>query len=326
MNRANSAISIRRALFLMTILGISLSLPYANHVSAARAAVTAGAPAAFSKSQPADAATNQSTTPTLSWEVSSGADAYQYCYDTTNDNICATWIDAGTAISAPLTGLTKGTVYYWQVRAITTIDTTYANDGVWWSFTTQPKTATPQSTGANDGWLLESSETSGLGGTLNSTATTLLVGDNSEDKQYRSVLSFSTGSLPDAAIITSARIKVCSAGVVGTNPFTTHGGLVVDIRKPYFGSAVSLQTADFKSASSLGQAGTFGTTPSAGCYTATLSPPAYLYLNLTGTTQFRLRFLNDDNDDLSSDYIKFYSGDYPTSSLRPVLMLRYYVP
>jgi hypothetical protein len=172
----------------------------------------------------------------------------------------------------------------------------------------------------------ESSETSGVGGAINSTATTLQVGDSYQDRQYRSLLSFSTGSLPDNAVITSAKIKVCSAGVVGTNPFNTHQGLVVNIRKPHYGSAVGLQTGDFQASSSLGRVGTFSTTPSSGCYTVTLSSSAYQYVNHTGNTQFRLRFLKDDNDDLGNDYIKFYSGNYSTSSKRPVLIIKYYLP
>jgi hypothetical protein len=72
--------------------------------------------------------------------------------------------------------------------------------------------------------------------------------------------------------------------------------------------------------------GTFGTTPSGGCYTVTLSSTAYQYVNRTGSTQFRLRFLKDDNDDLGNDYIKFYSGNYSDSSKRPVLIIKYYVP
>lgn len=183
-----------------------------------------------------------------------------------------------------------------------------------------------RSVATHDGWVLESSETSGQGGTIASTSTTLRVGDNNQDKQFRSILSFGTGSLPDNAVIISARIKVCSAGVVSTNPFTTHGGLLVDIRKPYFGSAVALQAADFQAQSSANIVGTFGSTPSGGCYTVALNLTGRQKVNLLGTTQFRLRFRTDDNDDSGADYIKFYSGNFATVSLRPLLVIKYYVP
>ena len=73
-------------------------------------------------------------------------------------------------------------------------------------------------------------------------------------------------------------------------------------------------------------AGTFGTTPSGGCYTANLSATGRQWVNRTGTTQFRLRFARDDNDDLGDDFIKFYSGNSPNIAARPTLIIKYYVP
>jgi hypothetical protein len=98
---------------------------------------TGSAPAAFNKSSPANAATNQPTSLTFSWSGSSGATSYDYCYDTTNDNTCSgVWVSTGTSKSAAISGLSQATIYYWQVRANNNIGTTYANGGAWWSFTT----------------------------------------------------------------------------------------------------------------------------------------------------------------------------------------------
>ena len=33
--------------------------------------------------------------PTVSWGASTGATSYEYCYDTTNDNACTTWVGVG---------------------------------------------------------------------------------------------------------------------------------------------------------------------------------------------------------------------------------------
>jgi len=99
-----------------------------------------GAPGSFSKNTPENGATRQSLFPTLSWEDSAGAIGYEYCYDMINNNICdGTWISSGT-VTLPPSRLAYNTTYYWQVRAIDAgpgITLTYANDGAWWSFTTQ---------------------------------------------------------------------------------------------------------------------------------------------------------------------------------------------
>jgi hypothetical protein len=112
---------------------------------------------------------------------------------------------------------------------------------------------------------------------------------------------------------------------MGTDPFSTHGGLKVDIRKPYFGSAAALSLSDFQTASSLNAVATFTNTPVGGWYSTKLSATAFPYINLTGPTQFRLRFARDDNDDRSSDYLKFYSGN-AAAGYRPTLIIEYQLP
>jgi hypothetical protein len=95
-------------------------------------------PAPFSKSSPSSGATGQSTSPALTWGASGGADRYEYCIDTVLNNACdTTWIDAGGATSVGLSGLASGTSYQWQVRAQNLAGTTFADNGTWWSFTTQ---------------------------------------------------------------------------------------------------------------------------------------------------------------------------------------------
>jgi hypothetical protein len=183
-----------------------------------------------------------------------------------------------------------------------------------------------RSMGSEDGWVLESSETSAQGGTINASATTLFLGDNAQDKQYRSILSFDTAGLPDNAKIISVKLQVKSAGIVGTNPFTTHNGLYVDIRSPFFGTILGLQLSDFQAMAACNAAGTFGQLPGNGWYTTNLKASAFSCINLTGTTQFRLYFATDDNDDLSADYIKFFSGNASNSSDRPALTIEYYLP
>jgi hypothetical protein len=186
-------------------------------------------------------------------------------------------------------------------------------------------TATFNSTGSQDGWILESSETSGVGGTKDNTATTFRLGDDSSDRQYRAILSFNTASLPNNAIIQSAVLKIKQSGsAVGSNPFSILGSLYADIRKGYFGSSSSLQLIDFNAAASASKVGTFGATPVSGWYSATLNSSGRSNINKTSLTQFRLYFSKDDNDNNMADYMKFFSGD--ASSGKPQLIITYTLP
>jgi hypothetical protein len=100
----------------------------------------ASVPGAFNKTSPTSGATGQATSPTLSWGSSSGATSYEYCYDTSNDNACSSWVSTGTNTSVSLSGLSNNSTYYWQVRAQNSSGTTYANGSStsYWSYATSP--------------------------------------------------------------------------------------------------------------------------------------------------------------------------------------------
>jgi hypothetical protein len=183
-----------------------------------------------------------------------------------------------------------------------------------------------RSVGSQDGWVLESSENSNAGGTMNSAAMVFYLGDDASNRQYRAILSFNTSGLPDNAVIISAVLKIKKQGLVGTDPFTTHSNILVDVRKGAFGGSNALQLTDFQAAASKNWAGTIKNTPSSGWYPVTFNSSAFTYINLTGVTQFRLRFQLGDNDDLGADYLKFYSGNYSNVALHPLLVIQYYMP
>jgi uncharacterized delta-60 repeat protein len=193
-----------------------------------------------------------------------------------------------------------------------------------------PGTITPVSTtfisqAANDGWILESTPTSNVGGLQNSNTTTFNVGDDLNNKQYRSILSFNTVSLPDTAVITSAQLKIRIQGVVGTDPFATFGNLLVDIRNGHFGNFIGLEPADFSALTSVGTYQEHILPIINNWYGVNLSAANLGFISKVGVTQFRLRFSLPSDNDKVADYDKFFSGNAPTG-YQPQLIVTYYVP
>lgn len=223
------------------------------------------------------------------------------------------------------TGLVDGP-HTFEVRAVDSsanVDPTPASYS--WTISIPKTVATFVSQAANDGFIVESSEFSGIGGLANSLGGFYYQGDFFADKQVKAFLSFDTTAIPTGAIITEARIEMRYQGTVGTNPFTTHGPLMVDIANPYFGTGVALAAGDFQAASSASNVFACATVPVASWYTCNMAS-SFGLINEAGTTQFRLQFTLDDNDDLGADFLRFYSGNYGTAAYRPVLVVTYYVP
>ena len=218
-----------------------------------------------------------------------------------------------------------GVTYYIEVIRRIRPGTVVATGGGTLNFhvqkVTETQTVTFRSQKKYDGWVLEKSETSGKGGSRNYRSKTILVGDDYYDRQYRSILSFNTSSLPSDAVIASAKLRVLRAGIAGTNPYSTHGGLLVDINSPKFGTKKILQVTDFQAKADANKIGKFK--KSATWNVANLYAGAFKHISNTNTTQFRLRFSKDDNNDNSADYIKFYSGNAVTSK-KPQLVIVYY--
>lgn len=182
---------------------------------------------------------------------------------------------------------------------------------------------TVESIGAQDGWILEADENSTKGGTMDAADTTFFLGDDATDRQYRAILAFDTSSLPDKAVITKLTLKIKREGIVGTNPLTTHMGLKVDINQPQPGPAQALAIRDFQAKPGKLAAATFNKKATSDWwYSAVLGPDAYPFVNLQGMTTFRLRFAKDDNDNMSADYLRFYSGNAAAAN-RPVLVVEF---
>ena len=175
--------------------------------------------------------------------------------------------------------------------------------------------------------MLESGETTGVGGSLSATASTtsaLRAGDDNKDKQYKSVVSFDTSAIPDGATIVSATLRLLRGTVSGTNPFTTHGTCWVDVQTGGFGGSTTLATGDFQATATAVQAASLSNAASNGAWSeGSLNASGLLAIDKTGTTQLRVYFNLDDNDDNGNDYLGYYSGDNATSANRPQLVVTY---
>jgi hypothetical protein len=195
------------------------------------------------------------------------------------------------------------------------------------TYIVRPLTQAFVSAAAQDGWVLESSETGSVGGSIDSDAATFNLGDDATKKQYRGILSFSTGSLPDSAVITGVTLKVRQQAIRGGgNPVTAFGGFMLDIKNGPFGAA-ALQTGDFQAAAGKSY-GPFNTPLVGGWYNIDLTA-AKGYVNKlatnSGLTQTRLRFKLDDNNNAVANVLSLYSGNAPAAS-RPQLVITYIVP
>jgi hypothetical protein len=254
--------------------------------------------------------------------------------DSDSDNDTLT----GTVVTPPAHALsfnfdsTTGTFTYMPQTGFRGHDTfTYTvNDGATDSnvatvdIAVTPITVVLKSVAIYDGWVNESSETSNLGGKINTTQKGLPVGDAINDHQWRSILHFDTGSLPDNAVILSANLKIKSFGVDGADPFVTHDSLMVDFMKGSFSGNPVMQPSDFQAPATkplFGSLSPYTTT----WYQLILHKNIFKQISLTGPVQFRLQFALDDDDDSIQDIVRFYSGNAGGKN-RPRLTIMYYVP
>lgn len=99
-------------------------------------------PQTFTKLSPANSSPDKMPVNlTLQWSPSTNANEYYYCVETTshpvNDATCGGigWV-LKTSTESNHLSLSYNTTYYWQVYAKNSQGTIQANNGAWWSFTT----------------------------------------------------------------------------------------------------------------------------------------------------------------------------------------------
>ena len=182
-----------------------------------------------------------------------------------------------------------------------------------------------RSTGSQDGWILETGAGSKTGGSIDAASASLRLGDESSRQQYRDILSFGTGALPDDAIVSGATLTLRRQSIVGGgNPITLFGGIYIDVRSGSFGSSPTLQATDFQANPAKAVIGPFKPVPVGSTYTINLPIPALAYINRVGPTQMRLRLKLATNNNSVANYINFFSGNSKTAAYRPTLTINYY--
>ncbi len=192
------------------------------------------------------------------------------------------------------------------------------------NFTLNASFAAPiKSDDAQDGWLLESSK-NGTGGSKNSDAATFRLGDNSANRQYRSLLSFDTSDLAGTTI-TKVTLRMKIQGVVGGgNPVKMFKGFMADIKSGFFGTS-ALTPGDFQSPADHSY-GAFKPMPIDNYWYEIPLTKGSAFINKTGTTQIRLRFSLEDNGNGIDNYLSLFSGNAASALNRPRLIIEYSVP
>ena len=160
---------------------------------------------------------------------------------------------------------------------------------------------------------------------MNATATTFNLGDDAGNRQYRGILSFDTSPLPDNAVLDLRHAPVQEGGTGGRQPIPdawTHPGGRSQRRVWWcIGPGVGRLPGNCEPecCAELRQY------PGGGWFSKGSLPPTSATSISLAATQFRLRFANGDNSNLSADYLMLYSGDASAGN-RPALIIKYYVP
>ncbi|MCA9875019.1 MAG: FHA domain-containing protein, partial [Anaerolineales bacterium] len=196
---------------------------------------------------------------------------------------------------------------------------------------TPPPTATPSSftvtlnsQGLEDGNVVQDTN---LGWAAINNSEQIQVGEGeTAAQQYKGFLSFDTSSIPDTAVILSARLRLMRADASGT-PYKL-GVIYVDVAPERgFNNNWALENEDFLANAAVVNAGVLSATSAPGDWgEMLLNDSALRALNLQGASQFRLYFTLPNNKDGTVDWLRFYSGNSQQTGTQPQLVVDYAVP
>jgi len=123
-----------------------------------------------------------------------------------------------------------------------------------------------------------------------------------------------------------ATLRLKFGKIVGTDPFSTHGTCYVDIKGGAgFSDSADLEAGDFEAAADLTAATTVGEPDGEGWSEGVLGAAGRPYVNKSGRAQLRVYFSTATDNDETTDYIGWYSGENELPGTPPKLVV-YYKP
>ena len=153
----------------------------------------------------------------------------------------------------------------------------------------------------------------------------LRLGDHSENKGYRSVVSFDTSFIPDDAIILSGRLQLTRGLWSGQDPFSWASSCLIDVANPWFGGSEALNEEDWHVPPDAVAVASFAADP--GLNNSMLSSEfgaeGLNNINIEGITQMRIYFETPIWFNSISDYLGFYSAETGTAEHKPQLIVTY---
>ncbi len=266
-------------------------------------------------------------------EVRNSSNAVLAVVNYSNDgDLQSTWLPQRNIDLTPWAGQTVKLVFHGSSDQL--LPTTFWIDDV--KVTTCPAGSEQirlsfESGAVQDGFVMESTETSNVGGTAYSNnppifglPASFVVGDSSSDQQFKGFVSFDTSAIPDSATVVWARLRIRRTTSEGVNPFTTHGACRVDIKTAAFNNNISLEPADFQALATADLVSVCSDPLISGGWAyATLNSAGLAAISKTGYTQLRIGFFQGDDDDLTADVIRFSAGEEAVSGYRPQLEILY---
>jgi hypothetical protein len=189
---------------------------------------------------------------------------------------------------------------------------------------------------AEDGWVLDNGE--GIGGLFiwnDDAREALRLGDYTDGRGYRSILSFDTTtifehheieSVIEYYEIESVVLQMTRGRLRGQNPFAWGGTCFIDVASPYLGGSEALETVDWQATPDASSVAYFTADPGEdqAMVSTEFNAEGISNINLDGKTQLRVYFTTPALDNGIRDSLGFYSGEYPDfESYRPMLIIRF---